>query len=116
MHHDTEHQDAGRLRERLRAEGWSADLAWAMVGSGSAAWEDGASRRTIAYLSSLHREDGGARRRWHDGDVGVPPVADAREVMVAMPDSGEWMSETLEAPPALVDGDDAAAEAAPALV
>lgn len=116
MRDDTEHQDAGRLRERLRAEGWSADLAWATVGSGSAAWEDGASRRTIAYLSSLHREDGGARRLWHDGDVAVPPVADAREVMVAMRDSGEWMSETLEAPPVLVDDAEADAEAAPALV
>ncbi len=115
MHDDTEHRDAGMLRERLRAQGWSADLAWAMVGSGSAAWEDGASRRTIAYLSSLHREDGGARRLWHDGNVAVPPIADAREVMVAMPDSGEWMSETLEAPPALVD-DEGAAEAAAALV
>ena len=95
---------AGQLRERLRAAGWRADVRWTAVGSGSAAAAVAAAEaarqapptRTIAYLSSLRTIDGGAPRVWTEGDVAVPHVADAREVMSAH--DGEWISHTLEAP------------------
>ncbi|QBI19803.1 hypothetical protein ER308_09705 [Egibacter rhizosphaerae] len=90
-------QAAGELRERLRNEGWSSDLGWTSVGSGSAGAYDEA-HRTIAYLTSVRAVDGGASRMWKDGDVPAPPEADAREVFTAREDDTEWHSELLEAP------------------
>lgn len=89
---------AGELRQRLREEGWSSDLAWATVGSGSASTAQGDERRTIAYLASLRAVDGGAPKIWQEGDVPAPAEADAREVLVTSEDDSEWHSEVLEAP------------------
>lgn len=89
---------AGGLRQRLREEGWSSDLAWATVGSGSASTAQGDERRTIAYLASLRAVDGGAPKVWQQGDVPAPAEADAREVLVTSDDDSEWHSEVLEAP------------------
>jgi hypothetical protein len=94
---------AGELRQRLRAAGWRTDVGWSDVGSRSAQvavqGAGGApTRRTIAYVPRLRAVDGGAGRLWMDGDVAAPPEADAREVMIARPDSDEWQSETFEAP------------------
>ncbi len=96
-------EEAGEVRQRLRQEGWQADLGWADIGTGSAAAAvraagDREARRTIAYLASLRALDQGAPRVWKDGDVPVPPEADAREVMVAEPDLADWRSEVFEAP------------------
>lgn len=96
-------EEAGEVRQRLRQEGWQADLGWADVGAGSAAAAvraagDREARRTIAYLASLRALDQGAPRVWKDGDVPAPPEADAREVMVAEPDLADWRSEIFEAP------------------
>lgn len=118
-------EEAGEVRQRLRQEGWQADLGWADVGAGSAAAAvraagDREARRTIAYLASLRALDQGAARVWKDGDVPAPPEADAREVMVAEPDLADWRSEVFEAPVETVEarptdgeaggeGDDAAA-------
>lgn len=93
----------GELRERLRAQGWSSDLAWTTVGSRSAAAiaegvAEGQAKRTIAYLASLRAVDGGALGVWKDGDVPAPPEADAREVLTARPGDTDWHSELLEAP------------------
>lgn len=89
---------AGELRQRLREEGWSSDLAWATVGSGSASTAQGDERRTIAYLASLRAVDGGAPKIWQEGDVPAPAEADAREVFVTFANDSEWHSEVLEAP------------------
>jgi hypothetical protein len=99
---------AGELRQQLRDLGWRSDLGWVSVGSGSAQAAvkaaDGAdARRTIAYFPAIRALDGGALRLWRDGDVPVPPEADAREVMVATADGFDWLSEVLEAPATTVD-------------
>lgn len=106
-------EEAGEVRQRLRQEGWQADLGWADVGAGSAAAAvraagDREARRTIAYLASLRALDHGAPRVWKDGDVPVPPEADAREVMVAEPDLADWRSEVFEAPVETVETPEAA--------
>lgn len=102
---------AGELRQRLREEGWQADLAWAKVSSGTATQAVHASggepvRRTIAYLSSVRKIDGGASQLWKEGDVASPPEADAREVMVATPDDPDWHSEHFEVVSHSPDEDD----------
>lgn len=89
---------AGELRQRLREDGWSSDLAWATVGSGSASTAQDDERRTIAYLASLRAVDGGAPKVWQEGDVPAPAEADAREVLVTSANDSEWHSEVLEAP------------------
>lgn len=109
-------EEAGEVRQRLRQEGWQADLGWADIGTGSAAAAvraagDREARRTIAYLASLRALDQGAPRVWKDGDVPVPPEADAREVMVAEPDLADWRSEVFEAPVETVEAASADTEA-----
>lgn len=93
----------GEVRQRLRSEGWRADMYWADVGVSSApgavrAADGPTARRTIAYLASMRAVDRGAPRLWKDGDVPAPPEADAREVMIAEHGVDEWRSETFEAP------------------
>lgn len=97
-------EEAGELRQRLRESGWSSDLAWANVGSGSAATAQGEARRTIVYLASLRAVDGGAAKVWQEGDVPAPAEADAREVFVTSDEDSEWHSEVLEAPATTVAG------------
>lgn len=97
-HPPTDPETAGALRERLRNEGWRSDLAWAVIGSGSAATVSGEARRTVVYLGSLREVDGGAGKLWKPGDVPAPPVADAREVFLTRPGDTEWHSHRLEAP------------------
>ena len=94
---------AGELRQQLRAAGWRTDVGWCDVGSRSAqvavrGAAGGPSRRTLAYVPALRALDGGASKLWMAGDVPAPPEADAREVMVALPDADEWQSEVFEAP------------------
>ena len=102
-------EEVGELRERMREHGWRSDVGWMAVGTGSSAMtarSQGESvRRTIAYLPSLRAIDGGASRLWKDGDVPAPKEADAREVMIAEPDSTDWQSESLEAPVETVEPD-----------
>lgn len=93
----TDPQAAG-ARQQLRNEGWRSDLAWAVIGSGSAATVSGEARRTVVYLGSLREVDGGAGKLWKPGDVPAPPVADAREVFRTRPGETEWHSHRLEAP------------------
>lgn len=97
-HRPTDPQAAGTLRQRLRNEGWRSDLAWAVIGSGSAATVSGEARRTVVYLGSLREVDGGAAKLWRPGDVPAPAVADAREVFITRPGDTEWHSHRLEAP------------------
>lgn len=106
----------GELRERLRAQGWSSDLGWTMVGSRSAlaVAADGEARRTVAYLASLRAIDGGASGVWKDGDVPAPPEADAREVLTARPGDSDWHSELLEAPVENVASGDDTTDESPA--
>lgn len=94
----TDPQAAGALRQQLRSEGWRSDLAWAVIGSGSAATVSGEARRTVVYLPSLRDADGGAAKLWKPGDVPAPAVADAREVFRTRPGETEWHSHRLEAP------------------
>lgn len=97
-HRPTDSQTAGALRQQLRDEGWRSDLAWVVVGSGSAATVSGRAHRTVVYLGSLQDVDGGASRLWKPGNVPAPAVADAREVFMTRPGDTEWYSESLEAP------------------
>lgn len=102
---------AGEVRQRLRSEGWQADLGWLEVGVGSApaavrvAGETSA-RRTVAYLASLRSLDQGAARVWKEGDVPAPSEADAREVMIAEPQADDWRSEVFEAPAETIETDE----------
>lgn len=102
---------AGELRQRLRREGWQADVGWAEVGSGTAASTLDETRRTLAYLASVRAVDGGAAKLWKEGDVPAPAEADAREVLIARPDDSEWHSEVFEAPAVTVAAGDEAEKA-----
>jgi hypothetical protein len=101
--------EAGVERQRLRQRGWRSDLAWAEVGSRSAAAAvkatGGDTRRTIAYLPALRSLDGGSLRLWRDGDVPAPATADVREIMLATDGVEDWISEAFEVPPASVESD-----------
>lgn len=107
----TREEAVGELRQQLLAAGWRSDFRWSDVGSATAsaavrAAGGEATRRTIAYLSSLRAVDGGAAKVWMDGDVPAPRQADAREVMLATPADSDWQSETFEAPVVTVADDE----------
>lgn len=105
-HLPSDPEAAGALRQRLRNEGWRSDVAWAVIGSGSAATISGEAHRTVIYLGSLRDVDGGAGKLWKPGDVPAPAVADAREVFRTRPGDTEWHSHRLEAPPLTICADD----------